>query len=179
MIYRAQDKNNGRLDRRGMRRFRNFMNQAHLEEINMADRLYTWSSERERPTLELLDRMFATADWFAEFPNHILRPLSSDCSDHYPLLLSLNAFSGAKRRFRFESFWATMTGFAEVVAQAWAVPTPQADPFRALDQKLRSVAKELRRWSNSKIGSVRLQLTLAREAILRFDEEQEHRVLEA
>lgn len=97
MIYRAQDKNNGRLDQRCMRRFRTFINQAQLEEINMVDRLYMWSSECDRPTLELLDRMFATSDWFAKFPNHILRPLSSNCSDHCPLLLMLNAFGGAKR----------------------------------------------------------------------------------
>jgi endonuclease/exonuclease/phosphatase family metal-dependent hydrolase len=58
-----------------------------LEEINLVGRLFTWSSEQERPTLELLDRMFATAEWLTAFPNHLLRPLSSDCSDHYPLLL--------------------------------------------------------------------------------------------
>lgn len=127
MIYRAQDKNNGRLDRRCMRRFRSFLNRAQLEEINMIGRLYTWSSERERPTLELLDRMFATADWFAAFPNHVLKPLSSDCSDHCPLLLQLQAFTGAKRRFRFESFWVKLPGFAEVVACAWAPTLAHAD----------------------------------------------------
>lgn len=128
--------------------------------------------------MELLDIMFATSDWFARFPNHTLRPLSPDYSDHYPLLLILNAFDGAKRRFWFESFWARMTGFADVVASTWDAPPSQADPFRVLDQKFRNVAKELRKWRNSKIGSVRLQLTLARQAILRFDEEQERRVLE-
>lgn len=81
-------------------------------------RLYTWPSERERPTLELLDRMFATADWFAVFPNHVLKPLSSDCSDHCPLLLQLRAFTRAKRRFRFESFWVKLPDFDEVVACA-------------------------------------------------------------
>jgi len=87
MIYRTQDKNNGRLDRRCMRRFRAFLNRVNLEELNLVGRRFTWSSERERPTLELLDRMFASMDWFAAFPNHMLRPLSSDCSDHCPLLL--------------------------------------------------------------------------------------------
>ena len=87
MIYRAQDKNNGRLDRRCMRRFRAFLNRVNLEELNLVGRRFTWSSERERPTLELLDRMFASMDWFAAFPNHMLKPLSSDCLDHCPLLL--------------------------------------------------------------------------------------------
>jgi exonuclease III len=76
MIYRAQDKNNDRLDRRCMRRFRSFLNSMHLEELTLVGRRFTWSSERERPTLELLDRMFASPDWFAGFPNHVLKPLS-------------------------------------------------------------------------------------------------------
>lgn len=70
----------------------------------MIERLFTWSNEREQPTLELLDRMFSTSDWLALFPNHVLRALSSDCSDPSPLLLQLNVIAGAKRRFRFESF---------------------------------------------------------------------------
>lgn len=143
----------------------------------MVGRMYTWSSERDRPTLELLDRMFATADWFSEFPNHQLKPLSSDCSDHCPLLLQLHAFTGAKRHFRFESFWVKLPGFSEVVATAWAQILPQADPFRTLDYKLRCVSKELQRWSSTKIGSIHLQLALAREVILRFDEEQDRRPL--
>lgn len=46
-----------------------------------------------------------------------------------------------------------------------------------LDYKFRNAAKALQSWSNTKIGSIRLQLALAREVILRFDEEQERRTL--
>ena len=118
MIYHAQDKNNGRLDRRCMRRFRAFLNRVNLEELNLVGRRFTWSSERERPTLELLDRMFASMDWFAAFLNHMLMPLSSDCLDHCPLLLQLKVNTDLKRRFRFESFWMKLPGFDDVVATA-------------------------------------------------------------
>ena len=76
-----------------------------------------------------LDRMFASAYWFVEFPRHVLRPLSSDCSDHCPLLLTLQTLGGGKRRFRFEAFWVRIPGFAEVIAAAWAIVVPGADPF--------------------------------------------------
>lgn len=72
MIYRARDKSNGRLDRRCMRRFRSFLDRAQLEEIAMVGRRFTWSNERDQPTLELLDRMFASTDWFDLFPSHVL-----------------------------------------------------------------------------------------------------------
>lgn len=82
-----------------------------------------------------------------------------------------------KRRFRFESFWTKLPGFTDVVAAAWPPSVLNADPFRVLDCKIRAVARALRRWSCSKIGSVRLQLAMAREVIQRFDEEQETRNL--
>lgn len=160
-----------------MRRFRSFLNRTHLEELNLIGRRFTWSSEREWPTLELLDRMSVSPEWFMAFPNHVLKALTSDCSDHCPLLLQLHAVSGMKRRFRFESFWIKFPGFNDVVAAAWAPSILNADPFRVLDCKLRAVATALRRCSNTKISSVRLQLAMAREVIQRFDEDQESRNL--
>lgn len=160
MIHLAADKNSDRLDRRNMRR---------LEELHLHGRCFTWSSERDRPTLERLDRVFVTADWLQVYPNHVLRALSSDCSDHSPLLLLPDAVPWAKKRFQFESFWTKIPGFMDVVASAWLATLIHADPCHFLDYKLRNVARALRSWSDEKIGSVRLQLALAREVILRFD----------
>ena len=70
-----------------------------------------------------------------------------------------------------------MPDFLEVVAAAWAVPVLGLDAFRAMDVKLRAVAKALQSWSARKVGSVRLQLALAREVVLRLDEVQELRDL--
>jgi exonuclease III len=92
MIYHAQDKNNDRLDCQSMRQFRSFIDRAQLEEINMVGRCFSWSNRRDRPTLELLDWVFVSMDWLLEFPSHALKPLSSQCSDHCPLLLLINVF---------------------------------------------------------------------------------------
>jgi hypothetical protein len=51
-----------------------------------------------------------------------------------------------------------------MVANAWAMSPAQSNPLRTIDAKLRNVAKALMSWSASNIRSVRLQLTLAREA---------------
>jgi hypothetical protein len=171
MIYQAADKSNERLDRRAMRRFRSFINEVQLQEVDLIGRCFTWSNEWGAPTLERLDRVLASVDWFD------LKALSSDCSDHCPLLLLLDAVPRAKRRFRFESFWVKLPGFLEVVEQAWSQPVMNVDPFRLLDYKLRHVAKALQRWSGKKIGSVRLQLAMAREVILRLDEAKDFRML--
>ena len=177
MILNVADKNNDRIDRRGLAIFRAFVNRVQLEEISLTGRRFTWSSRTDSPTLVLLDRVFVTAEWLSRFPNHLLKPLSSDCSDHCPILLSFDVLGRAKRRFRFEAFWAKMHGFSDVVAAAWASTIPQADPFRSLDHKFRNVAKALKRWSSAQIGNVRLQLLLTREAILVLDGEMERRQL--
>ena len=84
---------------------------------------------------------------------------------------------GLKRHFRFEPFWAKIPGFAEVVATTWEPSVLNVDYCRVLDCKLRAVAKALRKWSNANVGSVWLQLAIAREVILCLDGEEEQRVL--
>ena len=120
-----------------MRRFRSFISRARLQEVELIGRRFTWSSERDRPTLERLDRVLASVEWFDFYPNHCLKPLSSDCFDHCPLLLLMDAGPRAKRRFKFESFWAKMPGFLDVVAQAWSLPPGDVDLFTGLQTSQR------------------------------------------
>lgn len=150
MIYQAADKNNDRLNRAAMRRFQSFIGRANLLEADLIGRRFTWSNHQENPTLERIDRVFGTTDWFHMFPEHCLKALSSDCSDHSPLLLLFCAMTHPKRRFRFESFWPKLPGFIDVVSAAWDGPVPVVDVCRRLDIKLRRVAKELQSWSSSR-----------------------------
>ncbi|XP_066334366.1 uncharacterized protein [Miscanthus floridulus] len=139
MIYRAADKNNDRLDCRCMRRFGCFLGAVAVEELHLNGRLFTWTNERLHPTLERIDRAFALVDWLELYPNHHMRALSSDCSDHAPLLLCMDVVPWARKRFRFESFWTKLHGFLDVVALAWEPTLLHADAFRIMDYNLRNV----------------------------------------
>lgn len=127
LIYQVQDKNNNRLNRRLMRRFRRTIDDLQLAELHLHGRLFTWSNERIRPTLERIDRVFATVSWLERHPFHHLHSRSTDCSDHAPLLLVLCTEPWARPRFRFQSFWPEIDGFLDVVAAAWASSLPLAD----------------------------------------------------
>lgn len=83
MIYSAEDKNNDNLNRALMGRFRRFVNDLELKEIPLIGRRYTWSNEREAPTLVKLDRVLCTADWEAMFPDCILQSQATEISDHW------------------------------------------------------------------------------------------------
>jgi hypothetical protein len=72
MILRASEKNNDRLDRNTMARFREFVRNQELREVYMHGRLYTWSNEPERPTLTRIDRSLISIDWELFFLDSLL-----------------------------------------------------------------------------------------------------------
>ena len=120
---------------------------------------------------------FATEDWLEFFPNHSLSALSFECSDHAPLRLTTVAMMHTFKRFQCETIWPKFDGYLSVVEEAWQCPWPNADAFRVLDYKLRNTAKALKSWDAKHVGSVRLQLVIAKELVLRFDVAQENRIL--
>jgi hypothetical protein len=81
--------------------------------------------------------------------------LSSSLSDHCPILMSTAMRYPSKRRFRFERFWIKMAGFSEMVEASWASGSPPSDPFQRLDYRMRKLAKDLQRWHQKRVGSVR------------------------
>ena len=155
-----------------MSRFRQFIVDVEVQELHLKGCSYTWSNERDIPTLERLDRVFATDDWVDAFPNHDLSALASQCSDHAPLLLKTGCSLPHFCRFRFENFWPKCEGYLQVVQEAWNTPLPwshsEVDAFRCFDFKLRNTAKALRSWSSKQVGSVRSQLAIAKEIVYRL-----------
>jgi exonuclease III len=89
MIYSSEDKNNTNLNRAMMGRFRWLVNDLELREMPLIGWRYTWSNERDSPTLVKLDRVLCTSDWEDIFPDCILQSQASEVSDHCPLLLGL------------------------------------------------------------------------------------------
>lgn len=140
----ACDKNNGRLHRGLMRRFHSVIDDLQLEVLHLSCRRFTWSNGCDSPTLERIDRAFASVEWIEQYPNNTLRCLSSDSSDHAPLLLTLNSEPWAAPRFRFDLFWAKIDGFIDVVRAAWDIQVPDVDACRRLDQKLRGLTRALK-----------------------------------
>jgi hypothetical protein len=70
-----------------------------------------------------------------------------------------------------------MDGFLDVVREVWTAQGIDSNPFKTLDNKLRATAKRLSSWSTKFIGSVKTQIMLASELILRFDIAMESRQL--
>jgi exonuclease III len=62
-IYRVRDKNKPSSNRTRINRFRATLQQCELNEIHLQNRRFTWSNERENPTMSKLDYIFCNAEW--------------------------------------------------------------------------------------------------------------------
>jgi hypothetical protein len=60
MIYKEQKKNNGRLNRRLMSRFRRTLNYLEVKEVELVGKQYTWSNNQVVPTLSRIDSILHT-----------------------------------------------------------------------------------------------------------------------
>jgi hypothetical protein len=160
-----------------MGRFRHFLNDLELLELHLHGRLFTWSNERTHPTLERIDRVFISPDLELLFPSSSLQAISSRCSDHSPLLLSLETCTQSKRRFTFQAFWPKVAGFLDTVKAVWLVPRPDADPLRLIDHLLCETTKALVKWSVKPVGYIRMQIQVAKEVIFRLEVVHESRSL--
>lgn len=103
--------------------------------------------------------------------------LGTSISDHYPILLDINADLCIGRRFKFEAFWARVEGFMEVVQTARNSTEPHDNPYVVLDRKLQATAKSLKKWSDKWIRNIKLHIGIAMEFILRLDKAMDTREL--
>jgi exonuclease III len=146
LIYEARDKNNLNLCRRLMGQFRAAIDAAELFEMRCSNRRFSWSNEREQPTLVYLDRVFCNVAWDGLFSTCAVQALSSSHSDHCPMMISSLSISPRPARFRFENFWPEHPGFLDTVITAWTAEVGARNPLRRLQIKLRRTARALKFW---------------------------------
>jgi hypothetical protein len=177
LIYQAEDKNNSNLNRVMMGRFRRLINDLELHEVPLLGRKFTWSNERESPTLVRLDRVFTTNEWDQLFPDCVLQSSALTTSDHCPHSLGLHEFTLGKRRFHFESFWPQLEGFLEEVARSWEQPVDAVCPLQVLADKFKRLSCHLQAWSQRKVGNIKEQLQFAKEILHQLEIAQDSRML--
>jgi endonuclease/exonuclease/phosphatase family metal-dependent hydrolase len=90
LIYKTEDENNSRLNRRLMGKFKAVLDDLELKELPLHDRKFTWSSNTSSSsgvTMTRIDRCFCSTSWEKLFTTAHLQAWASTVSDHYPLIL--------------------------------------------------------------------------------------------
>jgi hypothetical protein len=150
LVVDPSEKSNGRVNRRLMSKFRHTINSLALQDMPLQGRRFTWSNEQREPIMARLDRVLFNPFWEDVYPISDLTALSTNISDHCPLLLTCSSSRPRSFRFRFENFWPKLPGYSETVQAAWSSVSNFADPLRLLEEKLKATAKELRSWGQRK-----------------------------
>jgi exonuclease III len=178
-IRRARDKNKANVNRSRINRFRDALQACELHEVHLQNCRFTWSNERENPTLCKLDAFYCNNEWDVCYDTHVLTALSSSLSDHCPLFLADDRGPRRPRSFKFENFWIKVPGFMEVINQAWNAPSIHVDPCHILFHKLKSTAKALSSWSRKLFSNTKVMMHATLLIILHLDLAQESRTLNA
>ena len=155
MILHADEKSNNNLNRRIMRKFREFVDNCELKDVYMHGRRFTWTNEREQLVLTKIDRVLVSVDWDLSFSDVLLQALSSNISDHAPLHLTTSAPFCSKKRFRFKMYWTRLEGFEAAVREAWVCEDSIVDPYKRLDSLPRNTAVALQAWGKGRLGTSR------------------------
>lgn len=177
LIYEASDKNNNRLNRGMMQRFKSTLDRLGIKELPLSGRKLTWSQECSNPTQTKIDRAFCCLESDILFDSAQMSALSTSCSDHAPLFITGCVEREQNNSFRFESYWLKFPDFLQITEDSWNRPIQTSNPFVRLHLKLKRLARDLRRWKATKIGDIRLQLIIANEVVYQLDVAQEERTL--
>jgi hypothetical protein len=126
--------------------FNSIIQTHELREIPMFGGGYTWSNNRESPTIEKLDRVLVTREWESLFPNVWVYKLPRDKLDHNPLVVDImnHQRMGRNMEFRFELSWLKHKDFLERVGKVWEAPTRDSIPLDRVLFKLKKSRNPLR-----------------------------------
>jgi hypothetical protein len=114
-----------------------------LIELDLTDRLYTWSNNRSNPTFEKLDRFLVNPEWDLLFHNAMVRGLDRSLSDHAPLVLETEE-KNRSRECRYELSWKLRLGFRDIVINNWSLPVRSKKILMFGKKKLKGLREFLR-----------------------------------
>jgi exonuclease III len=177
LIYRAQDKNNGRLNLPLLNAFKSAIDNLLLVPIELQGKKYTWSNDQQSPTMTKIDHVFASSEWLVIFPRTHLQALASLGSDHCPLYLQGDVNMDFYRGFRFESHWPSWPGFLETVKEVWDKPVNTQDAILRVHVKLLRTAKVLKLWRRKNFNDWKVRWAILNITLANLERAQESRTL--
>lgn len=115
----AFDKNNSNFRQSEADLFNETIHDLALIELPLLDRRFTWSNNRDQPTLQRIDRAFINTAWSSAFPDTSLSSITRFISDHVPLVVNVSTSIPRPAVFRFENSWAFIPSARPTIESAW------------------------------------------------------------
>jgi hypothetical protein len=140
------DKNNANFNVSLASRFNQTIDALQLIELNLRDRLYTWSNKRAVPTLARLDRAFICTGFGDLYPATFLASGPRPTSDHTPVVATIQTNIPKPSVFRLERSWLLDPSFLPVALSAWHSAPRVGDAAGSLVAQIKATRQASKVW---------------------------------
>ena len=140
-----------------MQEFSDLIADFGLLDIPLEGGKFTWSNNRELPSMSRLDRFLFSTKWADHFGLVNQQRLPRVLSDHFPILLNCGQIIGGKRPFRFENMWLKVEGFVDKVQSWWEAYVFESSLSYIMASKLKALKIDLKQWNAQEFGNIAYQ----------------------
>ncbi|GER40655.1 60 kDa chaperonin [Striga asiatica] len=129
--------------------FKEFILKMEMQELDQSRSFFTWGNNRheEGYVEERLDRVFVSLDWMLRFPKMVVSNFYRSASSHNVILFDTEVeMEKRKKRFTFDSRWATMDGVQEAVVVGWDISVEGSQMF-LVHEKVKNTRMALIAWA--------------------------------
>ena len=146
----SEDKNKNFTQNRFSDIFNRIINLYELRDLAPQGGKYTWSNNRNNPTLEKLDRVFISSSWEQEFPLCNIKKIPRYTSDHNPIIYSRElSQSKNSKPFSFENSWINHPDFITKMSEIWNKKVIAKSNIEQWCIKVNRIKKFLKGWGQS------------------------------
>jgi hypothetical protein len=163
-LFQAEHYSARRRSERQMADFRETLDFCNLHDMGYFGTPWTFNNKQQgvKNVRVRLDRGVACPAWSALFPEASVQHLISSRSDHYPILINLDATKKSRPKKpspRYEAMWEREASLNEHIEAAWNHLSPAMN-LGDVQQKLTSTMAALQIWNKEAFGSVNKEIKL-------------------
>ena len=153
-------------------RLNNFMNRLNAVSVPATGYPFTWKKRVQSHLIyERLDRAIIRNDWVNLYPDTIITHGAFSCSNHCPIILSVNTPIRRRKKlpFRFQNYWCQYKQLDPIVGKQWQTQVQGTKMFK-LSQKLKSTKQQIKVWARTFLGNNQQKLLLNSQKIQLIEE---------
>ena len=102
-----------------MERFNSWIRDSGLDDIQIDNRLFTWSNKRSSSTIVHLDRVLVNTAWNLSFLHTSASVVPVTTSDHAPILVKFSDDVPRSSLFRMENHWLETEEARNIIMDCW------------------------------------------------------------